>query len=317
MDRWMPGHEWDEEESTAVTEVVGDDREAVPGVRHAYLLVMAGTNLGEMIKLGPEPMVIGRSKSAGLRLLDEGVSRNHARIGRSGTDWVVSDLHSRNGTFVNGDRVERRVLEEGDRIQLGRHAILKLVLADHLDHTFQQHLYDSSLRDGLTLAFNRRYFIDRLDGELRFARRHGEPLSVLMLDLDHFKEVNDEHGHLAGDHVLRSFADVMRKSVRNEDVFARYGGEEFAIISRATPLARASILGERLRRATAAMSVQLDPVRIGVTTSVGIASLPECDTDSALDLIAAADRALYAAKNRGRNCVVLWEIGAGDEPTQG
>ena len=312
----MP-HEWDEEESTAVTEVVGDGAKDSPGARQAYLLVMAGSNLGEMIKLDGQPMIIGRSKTAGLRLLDDGVSRSHARVARAGNDWVVSDLGSRNGCFVNGERVERRVLEEGDRIQLGRHAILKLILADHLDEAFQQHLYDSSLRDGLTLAFNRRYFIDRLDGELRFARRHGEPLSVLLLDLDHFKQVNDQHGHLAGDHVLRSFADVMRKSVRNEDVFARYGGEEFAIISRATPRAKAAILGERLRKATAGMVAELEKTRITVTTSVGIASLPECDTERAVDLIAAADRALYAAKHRGRNMVVMWEEGLSEEPTRG
>jgi two-component system, cell cycle response regulator len=311
----MP-HEWDEEESTAVTEVVGDGAKDTPGARQAYLLVMAGSNLGEMIKLDGQPMIIGRSKTAGLRLLDDGVSRSHARIGRSGSDWVVSDLGSRNGCFVNGDRVERRVLEEGDRIQLGRHAILKLILADHLDEAFQQHLYDSSLRDGLTLAFNRRYFIDRLEGELRFARRHGEPLSILLLDLDHFKQVNDKHGHLAGDHVLRCFADVMRKSVRNEDVFARYGGEEFAIISRATPKPKAAILGERLRKATAGMVAELDKTKITVTTSIGIASLPECDMERGVDLIAAADRALYAAKHRGRNCVVMWEESLSEEPTK-
>jgi diguanylate cyclase (GGDEF)-like protein len=312
----MPDHEWDEEENTAVTEVVGDDvSKDAPGARQAYLLVMAGSNLGEMIKLDGEPMVIGRSKSADLRLLDDGVSRSHARIARAGADWVVSDLGSRNGSFVNGERVERRVLEEGDRIQLGRHAILKLILADHLDEAFQQHLYDSSLRDGLTLAFNRRYFIDRLEGELRFARRHGEPLSVLLLDLDYFKQINDKYGHLAGDHVLRCFADAMRKSVRNEDVFARYGGEEFAIISRATPRAKAAILGERLRKATAGMVAQLDDAQIKVTTSVGIASLPECDVERGVDLIAAADRALYAAKHRGRNLVVHWEEGLSEEPT--
>ncbi len=312
----MSGREW-EEETTAITELVGDPPDAAPGTRQAYLLVMAGTNLGEMIKVGAEPMVLGRSRQAGLRLLDEGVSREHARLDRSGADLLIHDLSSRNGTFVNGERIDRRVLTEGDRIQLGRHAILKLVLADHLEEAFQKHLYDSSLRDGLTLAFNRRYFLDRLDGELRFALRHGEPLSVLLLDLDHFKRVNDAHGHLAGDQVLRGFADAIRRSIRNEDVFARYGGEEFAIISRATPLARASILGERLRRASSAFAVDHGGTRIQVTTSVGIAALPECAVDSAVDLVAAADRALYAAKHRGRDRVVLWDSSLADQPTRG
>ncbi len=311
----MPGHEW-EEEPTAVTELVGDPPDAAPGTRQAYLLVMAGTNLGEMIKIGAEPMIMGRSRGAGLRLLDEGVSREHARLDRAGGDLVIHDLDSSNGTFVNGERVDRHVLSEGDRIQLGRHAILKLVLADHLEEAFQKHLYDSSLRDGLTLAFNRRYFLDRLDGELRFARRHGEPLAVLLLDLDHFKVINDTHGHPAGDQVLRGFADAMRRSVRNEDVFARYGGEEFAIISRATPLARAAILGERLRKATAATAVDLAGTRLVVTTSIGIAALPECDVDDPVDLVAAADRALYAAKHQGRDRVVLWDASMADESTR-
>src|SRR3970282_2502659 len=128
----MSGHEW-EEEPTAVTELVGDPPDAAPGARQAYLLVMAGTNLGEMIKVSAEPMIIGRSRTAGLRLLDEGVSREHARLDRDGADLVIHDIDSRNGTFINGERIDRHVLAEGDRIQLGCPAILKLVLAGHLE----------------------------------------------------------------------------------------------------------------------------------------------------------------------------------------
>ena len=148
-----------------------------------------------------------------------------------------------------------RPLNDGDKIQLGRTTILRFTYHDRLDESFQKQMFDSALRDGLTGAYNKRYFLDRLESELKFALRHRTPLSLLMLDLDHFKRVNDTHGHPVGDRVLKAFADTIHRSIRNEDVFARYGGEEFAIISRATPLARASVLGERLRRATSALAV--------------------------------------------------------------
>src|SRR5262249_26763577 len=145
----------------------------------------------------------------------------------------VEDLKSRNGTFCNGEKLSSRVLNDGDKLQLGRTSILKFTYQDKVDESFQQHMLDSALRDGLTHAYNKRYFVDRLNSEFRFAVRHRTPLALMLLDLDNFKATNDKFGHLAGDRVLVGFADHVQRSIRNEDVFSRYGGEEFAVISRA------------------------------------------------------------------------------------
>jgi diguanylate cyclase (GGDEF)-like protein len=218
---------------------------------------------------------------------------------------VVEDLQSRNGTFCNGDRIETRPLADGDKIQVGRTTILKFTYHDNFDDSFQRQMYDSALRDGLTKAFNKRYFDDRLNSEFRFAERHQVPLNLLLLDLDHFKRVNDEHGHIAGDHVLRSFAAAVQDSVRNEDVFARYGGEEFAVITRAISREDARKFGERLRALVEKLEVVHEGTTIPITVSIGIAGLPENQAESPTDLIAAADRALYHAKAEGRNRVAL------------
>jgi diguanylate cyclase (GGDEF)-like protein len=201
---------------------------------------------------------------------------------------------------LEGDTV---TLRDGDKVQVGKTIILKFVFQDHLDESFQQHMYDSSMRDGLTKAFNKRYFEDRLERELRYALRHKTPLSLLFLDVDHFKKLNDQHGHLAGDRVLQGFAAAMQASVRSEDVFARFGGEEFAVIARGTKLEDALIFAERLRRRVEELVVPVDDVRLAVTASIGVAGVPEIPCQQAVELVAAADRAVYMAKARGRNRV--------------
>ena len=297
--------DWDEttnvtdEESIASPDETSRDK--------AYLIVLAGSNVGEMFKLDDDALLLGRAQIAHVRLLDDGVSRLHAKVRQTGNGVVVEDLESRNGTFCNGRRVTRRTLEDGDKIQIGRTTILKFTYTDRLDESFQQQMYDSALRDPLTKVYNKRYFTDRLESEFQFAERHNTPLALLLLDLDHFKRVNDDHGHLAGDHVLATFSRCLTRAVRNEDVLARYGGEEFAIISRALDLAAAKNFGERLRQVVETMGVSFAGNSIKVTTSIGIAGRPENGPSSALELVAAADRALYAAKAAGRNRVAVSE----------
>jgi two-component system, cell cycle response regulator len=305
--------EWDETTSVSAIAEPGD---AITRDR-AYLIVLAGSNVGEMYKISDGELVVGRGRTCDVRLVDDGVSRKHATIRHvEGTLWV-EDLGSRNGTFANGQRIRRHALSDGDKLQIGHTTILKFTYHDHLDESFQKQMYDSALRDPLTRAYNKRYFNERLESEYRFAERHGAPLSLLLLDLDHFKEVNDTHGHLAGDHVLSVVARRIQESVRNEDVFARYGGEEFAIISRAIPLAGAKLFGERLRRVIAELQLEFEGTPIPVTMSVGISALPEAAADSALALLASADRALYWAKAKGRNCVALFDEAAHpDEDTK-
>lgn len=269
----------------------------------AYFVVITGPGVGTMHKLPDEGALIGRGQAAQIRLLEDGVSRAHARVRSFDRHLMVEDLGSRNGTFVNGKRVDRpHALTDGDKVQIGRATVLRFSYHDSLDETFHEQMLQSALRDSTTKLYNKRYFLDRLDGELKFARRHGSALSVLLADLDHFKQVNDRHGHVAGDAVLANVAAVIGKSVRNEDVVARFGGEEIAVILRAIGLTAAMALAERLRKVVESSRTVLEDGRqIAVTISLGVASVPEQELESVTELLEAADQALYRAKRGGRN----------------
>ena len=190
---------------------------------------------------------------------------------------------------------------------MGRSTILKFGFQDDLEANMQSQLLESALRDGLTGAYNKRFFEERIDDEFHFASRHGTSLALLLLDIDHFKSVNDTHGHLAGDRVLKSFADCVHRTIRTEDVFARYGGEEFAVLLRSTDMEKAEIAGERIRSAVEAMVIEVDGTEIKVTTSVGLAGIPEHALKDSTELIESADRALYEAKRGGRNRVLSFK----------
>lgn len=271
----------------------------------AYLIVLAGSNVGEMYRLDEGESFVGRGQQASIRLNDDGISRKHARIFQAGGEVLIEDMKSANGTVVNGVPVSTQLLKDGDKIRLGSTTILKFTYNDHLDESFQQQMYEAALRDGLTKAFNKKYFLDRLETEIAYARRHQAHLSLLMFDVDHFKRVNDNHGHLAGDYVLQRLAKVAAATVRTEDVFARYGGEEFGVICRGVTLPSAGILAERLRATVEATIFDHEGARLPITISVGVAGHPEVQIENGAQLIAAADAALYEAKRGGRNRVLL------------
>lgn len=297
----------DEGESTRITNLASLESElrARRQQVHAYLVVLAGTNLGEMYKIeGPES-IVGRAMSAQLRLNDDGISRRHCRVLSIGGHVIVEDLGSANGTVVNGEMVQRQELKEGDKIRLGANTMLKFTYQDKLDETFQQQMYDAALRDGLTKAYNKKFFLDRLDTEFAYAKRHGTMLSLVMFDVDHFKKVNDNYGHLAGDAVLVHLSRIMHSMIRTEDVAARYGGEEFAVICRGIPLLNAGIVGERMRAAVEQANFDFQGKRLPVNISVGVAALPEAKVSVASELIGEADSALYEAKRTGRNRVCI------------
>ena len=166
-------------------------------------------------------------------------------------------------------------------------------------------MLESALRDGLTGTYNKRYFLDRLDSEIKFSVRHKVNLALIIMDLDKFKAVNDTYGHLAGDKVLTAFAQMVQHSIRNEDVFARYGGEEFAIITRAISRHDVFHFADRLRQEASELVIENDGVRIPITVSMGIATIPEDSVETVPGLIKAADDMLYEAKRSGRNRVVI------------
>jgi diguanylate cyclase (GGDEF)-like protein len=278
-------------------------------VARATLTLVSGPNAGAIYPLLLDENVIGRAKDVAIRIDDPGISRKHARIVRSGDQlYVLEDLESRNGTFVRGNKVAQHTLAEGDRLALGPSVEFRFGYTDEAEEGLLRRLYESSVLDPLTGAYNRKHFAERLASELAYAKRHKTPLSLLMFDIDHFKRVNDTLGHLAGDHVLRDVAGLVKKTLRAEDVFARYGGEEFAVIARGIDVERAFRFGERVRTIVEAARIEFNKTAIPVTVSVGVASIVCCGGDPTGDaLIAKADERLYVAKRGGRNRT----IGAG------
>jgi len=284
---------------------VADDVIHVEARDRAYLIVLTGTEVGQMFKLSNESMVIGRTDDADISLHDDGVSRTHARVWIDDDGVHIEDLGSRNGTYCNATRIQKASLDDGDKIQVGRATVLRFTYQDELDESFSRQMYDSALSDPLTQAVNRRHLLERIDSELSYALRHQAPLSVVMLDFDHFKDINDQHGHLAGDQALATLAQCIRGQIRNEDIFGRYGGEEFMVVCRGIRQAQAAIMAERLRASIAGLVLQHDGQEVRVTASFGVAGLPEVPARTVSDLITAADTALFAAKDAGCNCVVV------------
>lgn len=298
----------DNREITQTNERLSDRPTPLRRSEKSCLVVLAGSSFGEMYQIPAGRTVIGRGERAAVRILDDGISREHAAIESDGRHAMLVDLQSTNGTFCNGLRVGRHELADGDKIALGANSILKFTYQDELDAHFQKQLYESALRDGLTNSFNRRYFLDRLNGEMKFAKRHQSSLALLFLDLDHFKKINDNHGHPAGDRVLAAVATQITSMLRTEDVFARYGGEEFAVVCRGIDLPGAMALADRILAAVRGLRIEHAGRTILVTVSIGVAvdgSLPDMQS-----LIAAADAAMYEAKRQGRNRAISHSAGS-------
>jgi diguanylate cyclase (GGDEF)-like protein len=294
--------DWDDETKISAKEELS--RPTPKDRDRAYLIVLAGSSVGEMYKITAESTVIGRGQQADIHVIDEGISRRHAEIVHEGDTIIIRDLGSTNGTYCNGDKIGEHQLSDGDKIQVGSTTILKFTFHDSLDESFQRQMYESALRDGLTKIFNKKYFLDRLESEFAYAVRHRTPLSLVMFDIDHFKKINDTHGHLAGDYALSTLAKVVQDTIRQEDVFARYGGEEFAVICRGIDLAGALAFGERIRRCVDGQAFVYNETDIKVTVSVGVAAVPEVGMKEPQELVGSADDALYQAKRQGRNRVI-------------
>ncbi len=281
----------------------------------ASLTLITGLNAGQVFPLEDGEVIIGRSRDAQVRIDDVGISRQHSRIVQTiDGRFVVEDMGSTNGTFVGARRVTRADLTSGDHIQVGPNVVLKYAIVDEAEESLAKQLYESSTRDPLTRAFNRKYFVERLQSEVAYAVRHRSKLSVLLFDLDHFKNMNDSYGHLAGDEVLRTVSAQVIKLIRAEDVFSRYGGEEFVILVRGIDQTNVMLFAERVRRAIEKLVVVYEAQALRATISVGLASLAECTEhtptrqargEHALgeSMLLLADERLYRAKSSGRNRV--------------
>ncbi len=272
----------------------------------ALLLRMDGVHAGSVIAVDHLPCTVGRHPTNTLRIDEDSISRHHARIVRDdqGLFWV-EDMESRNGTFVGGERVKRQRLQDGAWLTFGTQVSFRFTVTDLREERLLRRLYESSTRDALTGAYNRSHFDERLRSEIAFAARHSTEASLVLLDIDHFKRVNDTHGHQAGDMVLKELVTLSQRSLRTEDVFARFGGEEFGVILRGINLRGASRLGERLRMALEITPLDFEGTTIKVTLSAGCASMACCTSPVTPDeLVRVADRRLYLAKTGGRNRVI-------------
>jgi two-component system, cell cycle response regulator len=270
----------------------------------AMLLRMDGVGAGQVVSVAQTPFSLGRHATNKLPIDDDSISRFHARFVSEEGEYYVEDLGSRNGTFIQGKRITRSVIKDDDWVQLGARVAFRFTLTDSRQEGLLRKLYESSTRDALTGAYNRRHFDDRLRAEIAFAVRHATDLGLILLDLDHFKRVNDTYGHPAGDEVLRHLGAIATRMLRTEDVFARFGGEEFAVILRGASTRGSGRLAERLRDALLENHAVYEGQQIPTTLSAGCAALSCCVAPSPDEVVAVADKRLYAAKLAGRNRVV-------------
>lgn len=321
----------DEEQTLVVTPPVELPEPGAGSSRdRPRLLVLSGEDVGKTHHV-EHGAILGRGSGAEIRLPFEDVSREHARLVFEGAEILIEDLGSTNGTRLNGAPIFGRArLANGDKIHVGTTA-LRFAFFDELDESFHDYLYQSASRDPLTSAFNRKHLDARLESECAYSARHGTPLALLLVDVDHFKRINDTWGHLAGDGVLIDLTQHLEHTVRSEDVLARYGGEEFAILSRGIDLEGAVAFAERLRssverthfshrsadqptvpapsRERPGDTIRLarptldTSNRIPLTVSIGVAAVPGSLRAEPRLLVEAADEALYRAKASGRNCV--------------
>lgn len=270
------------------------------------------TRLGRRFRMAPaSSFEIGRASTADISLPDVmSVSREHARLHYSGDVVTLEDLDSTNGTYVN-DRVLTGSVElhSGDRFQVGT-VHFKFLRERDPEHAYHQAIYQLVTHDGLTEIYNKRKFDEESQRELARARRYERPLSLILFDIDRFKEVNDRFGHLCGDFVLKRIAAICGALLRPEQMIARVGGEEFAVLCPETHLEGAGHLAERLRRNIAAADIEFAGVRVPIHCSFGVAGL-HADTASFDGLFAEADAALYRSKNEGRNRTTLGRPSSG------
>jgi two-component system, cell cycle response regulator len=275
---------------------------------HFVLSILAGNDAGALIELSEPSYVMGRARCVDIRIDCNNVSRLHARLTRREDRFTIEDLGSRNGTWVEGTRLFGPVtLTEGQRITIGN-TVLRLAVLGDSELASARAISDGARKDPLTGCFNRGYFDQRLRAELARAQRHERSTALVVLDLDHFKRINDKHGHTAGDAVLRAVGLALRDATRLEDVVARYGGEEFGVILPGATLLGAALLAQRVRIAIAQLAVPVGGRVLRLGASLGVAAVERGQPSSARALVEAADEALYAAKRAGRNRVHIGSV---------
>ena len=286
---------------TVVSEAMREDKSLAAGV--PCMVVLYGKNLGKRYFLDTPELIVGRSDPVAIQVDQESISRQHVKIVTLGGHTRAADLGSTNGTFVNNERITEIELRDGDQLRVGQ-TIFKYLSGSNIESKYHEEIYRLTTVDGLTQAFNKRYFQEALGREMNRSSRYGRALSLAMLDIDFFKKINDLHGHLAGDYVLREMAGILMQNIRREDIFARYGGEEFSLILPEVEEQGAMQVCEKLRGLVELYHFDFNGKTIPVTVSLGLRTYAGDPKDmDATTLIAQADAKLYEAKQGGRNRV--------------
>lgn len=269
----------------------------------AALLVVGGDLNGTLFDMKENEVTAGRNPDNTIPLEFNGISRYHFKITHEDETYFVEDAGSKNGTFLNNKKVEGRAeLHRGDTIKIGSVALKYLPKGDPERLTYDKLNLEANT-DRHTGCYNKTYFNNHLDLEVKKSRVTGSPLSLILFDLDHFKKLNDNYGHDAGDFVLKEAAAIIRKNgVRESDTFARYGGEEFVILLPKTNIKSAFEIAERLRRLLESHQFMYDNKRLPVAASVGVADYRQ-GVNTGTDLFKRADEAVYVSKEGGRNQV--------------
>jgi diguanylate cyclase (GGDEF)-like protein len=278
------------------------------GESDVVVLVLTGPDAGTAFPLPPEGLRVGSGPATNVVLHGDGIAGSHARFRRLANGrFRVESLAGEKGVLVDGEPVEARELHDGDCMLLGADTLMRIRYKDHRDAGSLDRFHEALIRDPLTGIANRPYFLRRLEQELSFAKRHGTALSLLLVDIDAFRAVNDEHGQLAGDEVIYSMAHALSNAVRVEDLVARYGGDEFVVFSRGYDAPDGERFGVRLCKAMREQSVSAAGKEFQLTLSIGVAGFPSSRPETSMDLIARTDAALHIAKENGGDQVAVWQ----------
>src|SRR5882724_11085103 len=261
-----------------------------------------GPGMGTRYTLGEQPIIIGRASDCEIRINDHSVSRRHARIQPGADGYYAVDLQSTNGTYVNDIPASMYKLKDGDYLRVGN-CIYRFLMGGNVENEYHEEIYRLTIIDGLTESHNKRYLMEFLDRELARSSRHSRPLSLIMIDIDRFKTINDQHGHLGGDFTLRELAIRIKGNVRKEELFARYGGEEFAVVLPETTLDGALIVADRILNVVNQTPFMFEDKTFEVTISAGVVTTQGEAGITPIDLLRRADDRLYQAKELGRNRV--------------
>tara|TARA_B100001971_G_scaffold215195_1_gene260325 strand:- start:154456 stop:155364 length:909 start_codon:yes stop_codon:yes gene_type:complete len=272
----------------------------------ACFLVVGGELNGTIFDLVDGETTVGRNPDCTIPLEFGGISRKHFKVVVDDKTATVHDLGSSNGTFLNNQKIEAPIaLNKGDMVKIGEIALKFLPKGDTERLTYDK-LHEEANTDGLTKCYNKMYFNNKLDLEVKKSKVTGQPLSLIIFDLDHFKHLNDNYGHDAGDYVLKEKAQLLRDNgIRKGDVFARYGGEEFVVLLPNTNLKQAFEIAERLRKLVEEHNFVYDNQKLPVTASIGVADYRQ-GVNTGTDLFKRADSAVYKSKEGGRNQVSFY-----------